>query len=338
MNIIESLSRDIGEILQLELTNSRLDNNRLSIHLLLLLGHRRHVKIPHKTARPLANAEDDDFDECEDQEQEEQTSLHANDKVIEIKAFKTLQENVKAFHYANPYIKKLLFRDFRDDGGSEYENLFCLQFGNVFIHKEAILYLNEVLLLRPLQLARKNGDKPTNLHLLLKTLCHFSNKEGSWIDTEIARSHTAAPKSEDWFAKLAGLLQKHDALQGDKISATASNRRKLSGPYWLTAGECREKISEELSLQDVLKMAPTPLGSDFAKKPEFSDILKGTIDSLNMRYRCLRSAGLPPEEWLRQDKPSIEELKKLARLRRRLVATEEWINDNIEAGFCQGVL
>lgn len=333
MNIIDTLSRDMGEILQLELTKPRFNKDQLCVYLWLLIGHRRHVRNSFKSASSVEVIETEDLVDDEGLEESDEANFEAENKVVQMEAFKALQQQLKTFRYANPYINKLLFRDFQNQEESQYEQLPCLKFGTVFIHQEAVRYVSEVLLLRPLQLARKIGDEPTNMHLLLKTLCRISQADGHWSDTDIARSHTAITRTAAWFDKLAKKLQIHHEQQGDNISTTAFNRREKSGSYWLTAGECSEKISEELSLQNVLEMTPVPLKPGFSNNPEFSAILKSTIDSLNMRYRCLRSAGLPPEDWLQKDKPSIEELKKLARLRKRAASSQEWIDYNIEAAF-----
>jgi hypothetical protein len=209
-----------------------------------------------------------------------------------------------------------------------------MEFGTVLIHQEAIRYVEEVLLMKPLQLAKKNGDKPTNLHLLFRTLCRFSDAPGNWTDSDITRSDSAIEEeSAPWFDKLGQLLRIQYKKQDNKVNVTALNRRNISGSYWFNAGDCYERVCEELTLLNVLQMTPVPLNSSFANDEEFSRLLKGSIDSLNMRYRWLRSCGLPPEDWLQADKPSIEHLKELANLRKHAVATDEWFKEQYLVAF-----
>ena len=312
MNIIDSLTKDISQILQLELSKPRFNIDRLYVHLLLLIGHQRyaHIKKP--------NAVEDNSEAHDDNDTEENQA----DNLIKLKPFKELKQKVTAFRFRNPYIRGLLFRDLHHDGWSEYQEQHCLQFGNIYIHEEAVRYVSEVLC----KTIQPKDANPTSMHLLLKKLCRLSLANSAWQTTDINRQKTAIIKDADWFQ----IVSQNKHLNANN---KPSKKREEFGAYYLTAGECCVEIAEELNLPNVLNITPKPLPENFASDAEFIKQLKAVLDSLNKKYYWLRRAGLPPVDWLNHDKLSVENIEKLAYLVEAVKKTEEWLKDETESAF-----
>ena len=330
MHILDRLSKDLAELMEREWVKPNANPDRLYISLLLLLGWRRETGKTSTTQHPDRRVDEEDrldaADEAEEQEEE-------NDDEPNTESLEVLKEQTQAFRQRNPYIAGLLFRDFYAAPHTLLESHFLPGFGTVKIHAEASRYVNEVLWLKPLGLAKSNGETPTNPHLLLKRLCQLSRAVGEWAATDIRRLAQASSMPATWFHKPALALRAQRQRQGDNIGATARNRRTASGPYWLLAGACAEEVGEELSLRDVAEITPAPLSTGFSLDKDFSKLLKSVVNSLNTRYVWLRACGLLPQDWLHQDTPSIDRLKALAHLREEASVTQDWQDGDKERAF-----
>ncbi len=353
MLITDSLAKDLGQLLERELTRERGNSGNLEIALLLLIGWRREAGKKGKQERYADELEADDLEECSGEDEADDSDGWGSDVSLacphpshlkggedaaassssKLSAFAALKEQVAAFRHGNPYLRNLLFQDYQADPGSQYQELHFPEFGRVRIHAEALRYVDEVLLLRPLELARVKGDEPTNLHLLLQRLCRLSAALGDWAETAILRRRQANGLDATWFRKTALALREQLKRQGGKISATSRNRREKSGPYWLLAGDCAGEVGEELALRDVVDIVPKPLRQGFSVDREVAAGLRSVVGALNTRYRLLRSCGLLPEKWLELDSPSINQLKDLAKLRKHAVGTDAWKEGRYTVAF-----
>lgn len=336
MRITERLAYDIAQILELFLTKNdfgKKEEQRLTIYLLLLLGRKGSYK-SSRTQPVEADYDDDDIvdDDLVDDDQVDVNCVEPSNQVLSLPL-----PDIKAFQFGNPYIDGLLFRDYYATNG-RFMQTGLPGFGRVDIHIEASRYVSDVLLLKPLELAKVNvkSGKPTNLHLLLERLCQLSSAQGDWQNTTIQRCLQAEKYSLLWFEKIAARLERLKA-QKDKrpINKTAENQRKLLGPYWLRAGDCHAEVVEELTLLDVLTVLPLALTSGFSKDPKFLRLLKSIIASLNERYRLLRSCGLPPETWLSEKQPSLNKLEQLKVLRDQAKSLDVWQSGDYEQAWRQ---
>lgn len=331
MLITDRLAKDLGQLLERELTRERGNVGDLEVLLLLLVGWRRNGAQKGKPARD-AEAEDDVLEEEDGDEGGADEDEDAPDSAD---AFVALKGQAVAFCYGNPYLRGLLFQDYQADPASLYQEFHFPGFGRVRIHTEAIRYVDEVLLLRPLELAKTKGDEPTNMHVLLQRLCRLSAALGDWAEAAILRRFQAEGLDATWFRKTALALRAQRQREGGRLGATARNRREKSGPYWLLAAGCAEQAGEELALRDVVEIVPKPLREGFSADAEAAKWLREVVGALNTRYRLLRACGLLPEKWLERDSPSINQLKDLAKLRKRAVATQAWQEGRHTAAFRQ---
>jgi hypothetical protein len=329
MTILDTLSKDLGTLIEREMAKERFDLNSLYIALLLLIGWRRGTA-RHKSDTAEAESERVEESDGGDAFEDNLPLQEASNQ----DAFDALKAEIEAFRCANPYLRNLLFRDYQAAPASLWQVVPMKGFGRVRVHSEAILYVDEVLLLRRLQLARKIGDKPTNLHCLLESLCRFSRAAGEWAETEIRRLPSSGVRQEvDWFFGVVEALRQQRERLGDNIGATARNRRAQSGPYWLLAGACAEEVGEELALREALEIAPVPLRKGFAGDESFAKLLRAVVDALNRHYALLRGCGLLPADWLGRDDLSIDRLKELVGLRKQAVAGDDWKDGRREAAF-----
>jgi hypothetical protein len=343
MSIIDRLAKDLAQLLERELTRETANLDRLYLTLLLLIGWRRDSGKRYAAKpepRPFEDFALEDVDDLDDHEEEENEEPATSN----VSALQHLREQVNAFRQANPYLNGLLFRDYQGADAC-YEEYHLPGFGCVRLHPETCRYVEEVLLLRRLQPAKKIGKEPSNLHLLLQSLCRQSRAVGervdddveriirAWQSTEIQRRLDGGSHEEDWFRGVAAALREQHQRLGECISKTAYNRRVEYGPYWLQASVCAEKVGEELNLREVLEIIPVPLHASFSGTADFLRLLRAVVDSLNTRYRLLRGCGLPPEDWLHRDKPSIDHLKDLAKLRKLAVAGADWQEGRRQAAF-----
>jgi len=327
MHILDRLSKDLAELMERELAKPNASPDKLYIALLLLLGWRREGAGKRRQEAVEAEADADDAAEEAPETEEEEEEAEDED------ALDALRRQTLAFRQGNPYLAGLLFRDYYADPRALLESQWLPGFGTVKIHAEASRYVNEVLWLKPLGLAKTNGDAPTNPHLLLKRLCQLSRAVGDWAGTDLHRRAQGRAMDATWFHKLALALRAQRKREGGGIGATARNRRAASGPYWLTAGACAEEVGEELSLRDIVEIAPAPLSADLAADPDFDKLLNKVVKALNTRYAWLRACGLLPENWLHQDEPSIDRLKDLAHLREAATAAPSWQDGLKETAF-----
>ena len=393
MHILDRLSKDLALLMERELTKPHADPQRLYIALLLLIGWQRGVgpSSTNQARRPrLVSAEElaafepeePDGDDALDTATEEPRPA-ATDNL----AFAEFVREAP-FTHRNPYLSGLLFRDYYASHTSDERWLPGL--GAVKIHAEASLYVEEVLWLKALGLAKSNGDKPTNLHLLLRRLCQLSRAAGAkasavdltaspfekgglrgilddggespalkippnppfakggienlelnpsalgaWADTDIVRRKDGKSIGLDvlWFRKTALALREQAKRLGERMGATARNRREASGPYWLETGGCAETVGEELSLGDIIGIVPLPLQSGFATDGELAGLLLAVVKSLNKQYVYLRACGLPPQDWLHRDEPSINQLKELKTLRECANQSEAWQKGHNQSAF-----
>ncbi len=390
MHILDRLSKDLALLMERELTKPHAAPQRLYIALLLLIGWQRGVgpSSTNQARRPrLVSAEELAAFEPEEPDGDDELDAAIEEPRPAATDNVAFAEFVREapFTHRNPYLSGLLFRDYYASHTSDERWLPGL--GAVKIHAEASLYVEEVLWLKALGLAKSNGDKPTNLHLLLRRLCQLSraagakasaveisrhsgmdcrnpdcmdasssdhpwslgsgapcrNDEislnstalGAWIDTDILRHKDSKSKGLDvlWFRKTALALREQAKRLGERMGATARNRREASGPYWLETGGCAEIVGEELSLGDIIDIVPLPLQSGFAADGELAGLLLAVVKSLNKQYEYLRACGLPPQDWLHRDEPSINQLKELKTLRECANQSEAWQKGHNQSAF-----
>jgi hypothetical protein len=335
MHILDRLSKDLAELMEGELTQAQGKPERLYIKLLLLIGWQRGARRAScQRGKPQVGAEwlgPEEMDDADEETEAESESFAPNDNA----ALAELSQQ-SPFTHGNPYPSGLLFRDFQADRAGEEKWLTGL--GAVTIHAEAALYVDEVLWLKTLGLATRNASedsKATNTHLLLLRLCQLSQAPGAWAGSLIRRSLDGKPAGLDvtWFRKTALALREQAKRLGGRISAAARNRREISGPYWLETGGCAEIVGEELSLGDVVGIAPMPLQAGFSADAEFFKRLRRVLQALNETYKSLRACGLPPRDWLHREEFSINRLEELALLRKQARQSEAWINGLQERAF-----
>lgn len=322
MLISDRLAYDIAQILELVMTKNKFDENKLTLYLLLLLGRSSSTR---GRQHPEYYEVDENTDNLNDNIGNKDNST--------IFPLKNSLPSIPAFQYSNPYINGLLFCDYNTHD-SQFEKCFLPGYGVLEIHEEASRYVTDVLLLRSLELAKANGIKPTNLHLLLQRMCQLTLSEGLWQQAFIKRCKQTVKYSVAWFMVVANRLEQiQKRKKNSAINETAKNQREQSGSYWLVAGECNAEVVEEISLLDVLKIVPLALKQNFSKDKEFLRLLRSIVSSLNIRYRWLRSCGLTPEMWLNQKQPSINELKQLSQLRENAANSVDWKSSNYEQAY-----
>jgi len=225
------------------------------------------------------------------------------------------------------YASKLLFRDF---GKSHQETFHFLKDLSgkpllgpdgkpMLIADQAITYLYKVLH-RRLGLAKVNVSrgKPTNMHELLTHLCRRGPSGWRWRQAEIQRSLAGKESRVEnlAFARTKKALKNQINRLGKNYSAESWSAREQHGPYWLRVGDCVAEAPEELSLfHDVLEAVPKPLQAGFADDWDIRLYLLKVLESLNERYKLLRSCGFDPTDWLDRDSPSIPVLKEMTQLK-----------------------
>lgn len=223
--------------------------------------------------------------------------------------------------YTNSYTAKLLFRDYSVPNESNWhtfhlpendEDCAC----TIKIHDEAITYLSSVLE-RRLALAQNLKHRPSNPHLLYETLSHFSTRHSTWQLARTNRHHNYQSAHEDrpYFSSVAQRLAEQRAKLATKFGAVSQRRRQQYGPIWLVVGDCVTEMPEELSLFNVFGALPLSLDAKFVGDPQLQKCFSRVLDSLNERYKLLRSCGLKPQIWLDRSGPSIAVLRELKQLR-----------------------
>ncbi len=223
--------------------------------------------------------------------------------------------------HSHSYVKKLLFRDFSATKDTLWHTFHLPATEGdpactINIHDEAITYLSSVLE-RRLTLAQNLKDKPTNTHALLEIWSQHSALHADWKSAHAHRQSNVQSENEDrsYFHDTAQKLAEQRSSLGLEYSEISHRRREQYGPIWLIVSDCRAEVPEELSLFNVLGALPLPLGSGFANEKTVQKSLVRVLDSLNERYKLLRSAGLPPYIWLDRTHPPIAVLRESKRLR-----------------------
>ncbi len=225
------------------------------------------------------------------------------------------------------YVSKLLFHDFSKSRQESFHFLKDLS-GKpllgpdgkpVRIADQAITYLYEVLH-RRLGLAKVNVSrgKPTNMHELLTHLCRRGPGGWHWRQAEIQRSLAGKESRVEnlAFARTKKALKNQINRLGKNYSAESRSAREQHGPYWLRAGDCVAEAPEELSLfHDVLEAVPKPLQAGFADDWDIRLYLLKVLESLNERYKLLRSCGFEPTAWLDRESFSIAVLREMTQLK-----------------------
>lgn len=230
-------------------------------------------------------------------------------------------QGVKPRSFINSFVNKLLFRDYSVSTESVWHRFdlpetdeSCAR--TVKIHDEAITYLFGVLE-RRLTLAQNLKDQPTNMHLLFECFSRFSQSHPIWNSVQIIRTIADTPPQQDtaYFRGCAQRLAEKRQILGTNFSEISQRRRKQYGPIWLVVGDCAAEIPEELSLFDVIDALPLSLKPEFLDEAKLQKCFIRVLDSLNERYKLLRSCGLKPQIWLGRNSPSIAVLRELKQLR-----------------------
>lgn len=212
------------------------------------------------------------------------------------------------------YRDELLFRDYSLTADELWQDYILL--GNSKkVHIESINYLQNVLSKR-LTIVAKHKSLPTNLHILLLKLCHYST-DNNWLETKIERSNTEqiARINAPFFQVIEKIL-KRQCQKLKQMGAVSKTYREEYGVLYLTAGENRAEVVEEISLFDVLDAVPVPLKPTIKEKPTwYIPLVEHILISLNENYGLLRSCGLPPQEW-NEEHLSIGKLRELKNLKK----------------------
>lgn len=241
----------------------------------------------------------------------------------------------------NSYVKDLLFRDFSAEKVAIWHS-FDLPATDkdhartVHIHDEAITYLSGVLG-RRLTLAQNLKEKPTNLHLLFTSLSHYSRCHPDWKTAQAYRHRDYYPTNEgrSYFCNCAQKLAEQRTTLSSNFNDISHRRRKQYGPLWLVVEDCIAELPEEFSLFDVFNALPLALYPEFINNSEIQKYLVRVLDSLNERYKLLRSTGLTPHTWLDRADPSIAILRDLKQIRtdaNEFLRTGE--SNNVASAFC----
>ena len=219
------------------------------------------------------------------------------------------------------YVKNLLFRDFSATKDALWHPFHLPASGNnpacnIKLHDEAINYLTRVLE-RRLTLAQNLKDKPTNAHKLFASLSHHSECHTDWQLAKVQRHSDYQTAQEDilYFRNSAQRLAELRNKLGSGFGDISLRRREQYGPIWLVVDACKTEMPEELSLFDIISALPLALHPEFMQDPELQRGLVRVLDSLNERYKLLRSTGLKPNDWLPRTQPSISVLRELKKLR-----------------------
>ena len=214
---------------------------------------------------------------------------------------------------ASYYRWNLLFRDFAH---AEHDQTLPLPDGRTTtLPAEAIRYVDEVLWLRRLTLANNLKDRPSNIHLLFERNCQLNEDSATWSAAVVGRDPTAAGVDGDIPSATLNALKRQLQRLGDGYGDISKRRQAEFGRLWLSLHRGRAEVPEEMSVDDVVDASPLPLQDGFHKDKEFTKRLLRVIEALNERYMQLRACGLKPDEWLAQDRPSINQLAELRGLR-----------------------
>ncbi len=229
--------------------------------------------------------------------------------------------NNKRKYTSTSYVNDLLFRNYNAPTDQLWHrfNLPATATApacSIKIHDEAITYLSSVLE-RRLQLAQNLIEKPGNMHALFTQIARFSMRDKAWQQADVKRlpsaqvSQAEASYFNDCAAQLKTLI-KQLAKQYSEIS---ERRRQQFGPIHLIVDELNAEMPEEMSLFEVFSALPLTIQANFFQAPDIQKTLCRVIDSLNERYKLIRAIGLPPQDWLEKDHPSIAALRELKQLR-----------------------
>lgn len=219
------------------------------------------------------------------------------------------------------YVKNLLFRDFSAPKDTLWHSFHLPASGdipacNIKLHDEAINYLTHVLE-RRLTLAQNLKEKPTNAHNLFVNFAHHSACHTDWQTAKVQRHRDNQSMQEEvpyFHDSTQRLIELRNRL-GSDFGDISQRRREQYGPIWLVVKDCKAEMPEELSLFDNISALPLALNPEFMHDPELQKSLVRVLDSLNERYKLLRSTGLKPNKWLERTQPSISVLRELKRLR-----------------------
>ena len=241
MHILDRLSKDLALLMERELTKPHADPQRLYIALLLLIGWKRggSPSSNHQAGRSrLVSVDDSAAFEPEEPDSDDELDAASEEPLPAASDNVAFAEFVREapFTHRNPYLSGLLFRDFY--ASHTPEECWLPGLGGVKIHAEASLYVEEVLWLKALGLAKSNGEKPTNLHLLLRRLCQLSRAAGAWADTDIVRRKNGKSIGLDvlWFRKnRLGLARTGQTLVcgRNRPQSPRGIRAVLAGDGWL---------------------------------------------------------------------------------------------------------
>jgi hypothetical protein len=125
----------------------------------------------------------------------------------------------------------------------------------------------------------------------------------------------AANQNRLYFSDCARKLTDYRSSLDSSFGEISHRRRKQYGPFWLVVGDCKVELPEEFSLFEVFNALPLALDPAFFNDSLLQKYLIRVLDSLNERYKLLRSAGLSPQIWLERTNPSIAVLRDLKQLR-----------------------
>lgn len=176
---------------------------------------------------------------------------------------------------------------------------------------ETFLYISDVLG-RRLSLANNLKEKPTNMHKLLIAYCQYSD-DPLWHNSRIERGFNRQQHNNVVFNDLEIELKRQLKRLGSNYSNISHRRRLEFGAYWFINGETYLEVAEELTLFDILRLAPKLKVTEKSMAELLPPLIR-VIESLNTKYGLLRSCGLPPEHWL-ESKITITQLKELKKLR-----------------------
>lgn len=216
------------------------------------------------------------------------------------------------------YISRLLYQDFLADPHTQWLVYDLPNGKSLRIHEQSIVYLDRVLS-RRLKLARRLLAQPGNMHLLLGSFCHFASAEAGWERVVVRRGLERPPThpATEAFNSLSHTLKQQRDQLGEDDNEDAQRRRAKYGPIWLTLPDQATEVPEKMSIFDVVEATPVPLRPAFSSDPKVQRLVARVLDSLNERYKLLRSTGLDPEHWYDREELAIGRLRDLRLLLRQ---------------------
>lgn len=184
---------------------------------------------------------------------------------------------------------------------------------------QALFYLWDVLYRRRMRVAKKTGCEGGNIHKLLGCLCRYADDARiTWKEARVERQFPASKPA------LAHPITKALARQRQQLgtnygpNSPSPGKREKYGPLWLLVNDTATEVPEELTLFEVVEATPTPLRAQAEQDTLLRKLFNEVIKSLEEEYEILLGCYVNPAEWFQQTNLSVDKLKKLRALRKKV--------------------